>query len=338
MGQWRAASRNAATAHATAQATANTTAKAAAKNAAKNSLPQSTLAAEEEEEDFDAPQEQPRPSASFENDARDMNIEKMILVPTWKEMLYEMVHSQKIDPWNIDISKLTSGYIGKIQKLKLEDLRIPANIILAASILLRFKSDSFSVAEESPQATLDEYMEESQEGLPLTIESLELKSRIPPRRRVTLEELVGAMEEAMQAEKKRETKASEIKVPQIMNIELPGFDIEEKMAEVYESVRAGSKSDAEGFVLFSSLVAGKSSEQVIYTFLPLLHLVQDERISMHQEDFFKEIFISLKDANGKALEGNANARSPKEKPNGKGAHAQRKTGMETEGAIAVEGS
>jgi len=265
---------------------------------------QSKLQSEDDEENFEATEdaESARARASFEADAKDVNIEKMIQVPTWKEMLYEMVHAQKLDPWNIDISKLTHGYIKKIQTLKLEDLRIPANIILAASILLRFKSDSFTVAEESPQATLEEYMGEIDEGQPLSIDALELKSRIPPRRPVTLDELVGAMEEAMQAEKKRETKSSEIKVPQIMNIQLPEFDIEAKMAEVYESVRSGAKTDAEGFVLFSNLVSGKDAEGTIYTFLPLLHLVQDERISMRQEDFFQEIFISLKETNGKAKE------------------------------------
>lgn len=312
MGQWRAASKD----------TANP----------KNSVSQATLAPgeEDEEEDFEAAAPQERP-ASFEQDAKDVNIEKMILVPTWKEMLYEMVHAQKLDPWNIDISSLTQGYIGKIQKLKLEDLRVPANIILAASILLRFKSDSFSVAEENPQATLDEYMGEIDEGQPVSIDALELKSRIPPRRPVTLDELVGAMEEAMLAEKRRETKASEIKVPQIMNIELPEFDIEAKMAQVYESVQKGAKSDSEGFVLFSNLVAGKDSTGIIYTFLPLLHLAQDEKISMHQEDFFKEIFISLRDANGKEPNGKA-----KEKKGAKAKAIQRKSGIEVEGEMDVE--
>ncbi|VVB58038.1 Segregation and condensation protein A [Candidatus Anstonella stagnisolia] len=272
--------------------------------ASKKDISQSKLQSEDEEENFEAGEEAEtaRISASFEADAKDVNIEKMIQVPTWKEMLYEMVHAQKLDPWNIDISKLTHGYIKKIQTLKLEDLRVPANIILAASILLRFKSDSFTVAEESPQATLEEYMGEVDEGQPLTIDALELKSRIPPRRPVTLEELVGAMEEAMQAEKKRETKASEIKVPQIMNIQLPEFDIEEKMKQVYDNICTGAKSDAEGYVLFSNLVSGKSPEGVIYTFLPLLHLVQDEKIVLRQEDFFQEIFIRLKDTNGKAKE------------------------------------
>ncbi len=54
----------------------------------------------------------------------------------------------KVDPWNIDIVDLTEKYIERLREMKELDLRISARAILAASILVRMKSEALLYSDE----------------------------------------------------------------------------------------------------------------------------------------------------------------------------------------------
>jgi len=185
----------------------------------------------------------------------------------------------------VDIS---SKYLDRIRKIETRDLRIPANLILAAAILLRFKSDALNLEEEVQQATLETYMEE---GGPIEIPVLELKSRIPPKRRVTLDELFEAMEKVFQDTAERENVIKQVKLPANLEIQLSEFNVEEKMKDVLEKIRGNL--DSEGWATFSSLLGSRGREEIIFTLLPLLYLAQEQKIAIAQEQFFGEIFIKL---------------------------------------------
>jgi len=55
-------------------------------------------------------------------------------------------------------------------------------------------------------------------------------------------------------------------------------------------------------VLFSRLLNGNSKDvnEIVYTFLTVLYLANKERITVWQDDFFGEIFISLNKESGNA--------------------------------------
>jgi hypothetical protein len=120
---------------------------------------------------------------------------------------------------------------------------------------------------------------------------LELRGRIPPTRQVTLDELLVAMEKVFEEQTAREEKASRIELPPVMNITIPEFDIEDRMLEVYGRVE--TRSDSEGLVLFNALLDEQTPRETILTLLPVLHLVQDKRLHIFQEQFFGEIFVKL---------------------------------------------
>ena len=223
----------------------------------------------------------------------DMRLEKLVEFPTWREMLLDLVAARKLDPWNIDIVEVTSGYIDRISKMEMLDLRVPANLILAAAILIRFKSDALRFEEEAQVAEEETFVGEDAE--PETIPVLELKTRIPPKRMVTLDELLLAMEKVFEEQKKREDKAQRIEIPSVINIQLPEFSIEERMGEIYERVL--ENKDTEGLATFSSILTERNPLEVIMTLLPLLHLVQDGQLSIFQEKFFGEIFIRVREDN-----------------------------------------
>jgi len=223
--------------------------------------------------------------------SEDLKLEKIVAYPTWREMLLDLVASKKLDPWNIDIVEVASGYIDKIKKMEMLDLRIPANLILAAAILIRFKSDALRFEEEAQMPVEETYVAEGEE--PEVIPVLELKTRIPPKRMVTLDELLLAMEKVFEEQKKREEKAQKIEIPSVINIQLPEMNIEQRMAEVYGLVL--ERKDSEGLATFSSLLDERTPLEIIATLLPVLHLVQDRKLSIFQEQFLGEIFIRVRE-------------------------------------------
>ena len=236
----------------------------------------------------------------------DLRLEKLVEFPTWREMLLDLVAAKRLDPWNIDIVEVTSGYIDRINKMEMLDLRVPANLILAAAILLRFKSDALRFEEEA-QVIVEETFVDEDAG-PEVIPVLELKTRIPPTRMVTLDELLLAMEKVFDEQKKREEHAQKIEIPSVINIQLPEFNIEQRMATVYERVL--EEKDSEGLSTFSAILSDRSALGIITTLLPLLHLVQDRKLTIFQEKFFGEIFIRVKEeAKGDSVSGKAKSKA-----------------------------
>lgn len=71
-----------------------------------------------------------------------IDLEKFVSDGTWKDLLIELVRKNQLDPWNVDIVEIVDKYIEAVRELRILDLRVPANIILAASILLHFKSEA----------------------------------------------------------------------------------------------------------------------------------------------------------------------------------------------------
>src|SRR3989338_4838947 len=59
---------------------------------------------------------------------------------TWQTLLIELVKSEQMDLWDIDVSMLSKKYIEVIKHLKELDFNISGKMVLAAAILLRIKS------------------------------------------------------------------------------------------------------------------------------------------------------------------------------------------------------
>src|SRR3989344_4053279 len=59
---------------------------------------------------------------------------------TWQTIIYELVKTEQMDPWDIDISLLTQKYIEMLKSLKEHDFRVSGKVLLAAAILLKIKS------------------------------------------------------------------------------------------------------------------------------------------------------------------------------------------------------
>jgi segregation and condensation protein A len=214
--------------------------------------------------------------------------------PSWKMLLTEIVEKEHLDPWDIDIAQLTHSYIEHINSARKLDFRVPANAVLVSAILLRFKSDAW---ELYPQAAVEEQLENQSEW-EFILEGKRVPelnpSRRITRRKVTIEELIRAIDDVIEKEKRRaEKRAVEHFVPEkLISI---AFDTTENFQDLidrtYDSVI--SSLDSQKLAMFSDLVKGKPKEDVIYALISLLHLATKRKLVVWQDEAFKEIFITL---------------------------------------------
>ncbi len=205
---------------------------------------------------------------------------------TWKDLLIDLVRKNKIDPWNIDLIAIIDSYIQAVREMQMLDLTIPANIILAASILLRLKSQMLFNKEENEEPKGQEVVNYNVE-----IPELSLRIRIPPKRKVTLVELLNALEEAMKIKENFETIKKEEIIP--ININIDNGRIEEIIDETFNVIK--SNKDKDNLILFSTLIKRvKVDDILLKLFIPIIILANRGMIELFQDEFFGEIIIKVR--------------------------------------------
>ncbi len=220
---------------------------------------------------------------------------------TWQSIIYELVKSEQMDPWDIDISLLTQKYIDMLRTLKEHDFRISGKVLLAAAILLKMKSNKLVGEDLSELDRLLIGVEEEMEELgfeettqidKLTeIPSLIPRTPQPRKRKVSIYDLVQALERALEVKKRRLLHS----IPP-MNLEAPKVkrNITEIIREVYIKIRTFFLNTIKDKLTFAKLLPSESKEDKVHTFIPLLHLAQQNKIELVQENPFGEIQILLK--------------------------------------------
>ena len=211
-----------------------------------------------------------------------MDLLSFVAQPTWKEFLIDLVATEKMDPWDLDLVEISDAYLKKVREMQQLDLRIPANVILASALLLRFKADALTLEEEVEEQGFAEELQH--EDLP----DLVFRLNRPRSRKLTLEELMQSVEEVMRQGRKPVVKQNS---PIVMVIDLPKEDLHHKITTVLEKCVA--LKDSEGVVKFSDLLEEKTPEQMVRRLLPVLHLVQEQKLHVWQDDFFGEIFLKV---------------------------------------------
>ena len=220
---------------------------------------------------------------------------------TWQTIIYELVKSEQMDPWDIDVSILAQKYIDMLRGLKGHDFRISGKVLLAAAILLKIKSNKL-VGEDLSELDklligVEEEMEElgfeETNEIPKMDEIAQLIPRTPqPRKRkVSIFDLVEALERALEVKKRRLLNS----IPPL-NLEAPKKkkDVTEIIREVYGRIKCFFISALKETLTFSKLLPSESKEDKVHTFIPLLHLSQQNKIELVQDIPFGEIKILLK--------------------------------------------
>lgn len=223
---------------------------------------------------------------------------------TWHSMLHDLVKTEGMDPWDIDISQLAKLYIDTVKELKEHDFRVSGKVLLAAAILLKLKSHRLvdeelgefdrllkGEDEELPDELLfDEDDEWAQEREDLKEAQLIPRTPQPRKRKVSIYDLVAALEQALEVKKRRVWNAAP---PQNFEPPKKSRDITEIIKDVYGKIRSFFSTEEQKKMTFSQLIPSQSKDDKVTTFIPLLHLSQQRKIDLEQEEPFGEIGISL---------------------------------------------
>jgi len=224
---------------------------------------------------------------------------------TWQNIIYELVRTEEMNPWDIDVSLIAHKFLEMLKKLKEMDFRISGKVVLASAILLKLKSnrlleedisvlDSLISSVDDPGDLLDELpleypYEEEEEKSPRLVP----RTPQPRKRKVSVYDLVKALEKAFEVESRRpEYVEPKIKLKPPENV----IDMTEIIMDVYHKVEVyykDKRQDKKQTLTFSQLIPSDSKEDKVLTFVPLLHLENQQRVGMKQKIHFGEIYIRL---------------------------------------------
>ncbi|MGC8812401.1 MAG: segregation/condensation protein A [Candidatus Aenigmatarchaeota archaeon] len=223
---------------------------------------------------------------------QEENILQLIIEKeNWEEVIYHIVSIENLNPWDVDLIKLTDSFLNFVQKIQELDFRIPAKIVFVAAVLLRLKADYLSLFEE--EETVEE-IAKAQPFVDLGIDPSLVQLGLPikriPKRQVTLEELITALRKALIV---REKKIERRRVWRArLQAQITEEDITKKINHIMNEIDDLMQKLKTNRVKFSQIVEDWNRDQIVDHFVPLLHLEQDEKVVTEQEEFFKDIFIS----------------------------------------------
>ncbi len=209
------------------------------------------------------------------------------------EILLNLVKTDDINPWDLDIVDITDKFLAKIESMKMMDLRISGRTLLYAAVLLRMKSTGIVVEEEEDDDFgFDDGMDfYDVEDYPVP----KLPIRRIATRPVTLQELINELKKAENVEFKRKER---VRIRKIIEMEAATTDEVLGIAHeenIIERVTLLGDQLIDAFkertcVPFSELMNGNRSENVM-NYISLLFLATDKKIMLTQKELFGELYI-----------------------------------------------
>jgi segregation and condensation protein A len=220
---------------------------------------------------------------------------------TWQTMLYDLVRTEQMDPWDIDIALLAQKFFEMVKLMKEMDFRVSGKILLAAALLLKIKSTYLldkdvlafdqMFAEPSEEEGLLDDSEDIYAGEREKLKEAELIPRTPqPRKRkVSIFDLVDALQRAVEVKRRRvmrDIPPLELEVPKRK------IDISAVIKDMYGRITAFFAA-GKGKLTFTKLCPSEDREDKVHTFIPLLHLTHQRKIDLYQYQHFGEIEIAM---------------------------------------------
>ena len=219
-------------------------------------------------------------------------IDLMVSEPSWEDVIVKIIAEEDMDPWSVDIIRLSDVFLDYLKKIEELDLRIPARFILIASILLRMKSDVLT--EKKERVFIPESEKEPDEMLRVLAQVPPLSPPIKriPLRNVSLDELISALRKAYDVQERRVERRRRVKKAVDFAIPITEEDITERIDKLLTDINQ-ALIDVDN-IEFSRLVKRWGRKEIVETLIPLLHLSQDGRINLLQKELFKEIMVKMK--------------------------------------------
>lgn len=219
---------------------------------------------------------------------------------TWQSIIYDLIKTGEMDPWDIDISLLSQRYMEIVKKMQEANLFLSGKVILASAILLKIKSekllvegigglDNLMFPPENVES-LDDFIHEKQHLL-LENPRLTIKTPQARKKKISVNDLISALEKALEVNERRILRHAER--DEVPDIKIPEkkIDIGELMATIFSKIKFFFTKQRS--VTFTELVNSERKEDKIMAFIPLLHLSNESKIDLEQKEPFGEINIIL---------------------------------------------
>lgn len=234
----------------------------------------------------------------------------------WKGFLYQLIHNEGLDPWNIDLSALTHKYLSALKEMQTVDFDISGKLLTIAVFLLKTKAEVLVERDirgigqkiaDAQNPVIEDYAEEL-EGLEMFDEQIEqvaqkkkekysIKVRNPlaRKRKVNIFDLIKSLEKTFQQSNRRRAnflmKNSDVEYDGPMYEKKPK-DLKTIIEELHQII-LDELSDKKGQVHFSHLTKGVNHKMgILEKFIPLLHLHNQSRLHVTQEKHFGDIRIT----------------------------------------------
>lgn len=181
-------------------------------------------------------------------------------------VILPLVEEGKLDPWSIDIENLANLYIEQIKTMELLDMRIPANVLSAATFLFKKK-----LAILFPKPKIQ-------------------------RHRVTLKELVEMFDESQQQESVIEDIKSKPKIERKKSITKKVYAkrLKKRKIPLHKSSLKDTISHLKYIIEqkkklnFSEIM---EKDKAFTQFTALMFIQYDKYANIHQETYYGDIFI-----------------------------------------------
>ncbi|MFB6204666.1 MAG: segregation/condensation protein A [Candidatus Nanohaloarchaea archaeon] len=226
---------------------------------------------------------------------------KMLAEQPWEETID--ILTADMDPESIDIIVLTDRYREYLSEMQEYDLSVPARAIRIAAALLNMKARALYLEEETEEEEnpmdFEEPIEEEAGGYERDPDldmgpELDMPVKPRPKRRVSLDELKDSLESAMEVKERREER-QEMREEIDQHFEMDEKDLTEKLNSLFGRIKNLVSSETREKVDFDHLIETGDNEEKLEKFKHILHLENDEKVQLIQEEFLGQLKVKPED-------------------------------------------
>ena len=211
--------------------------------------------------------------------------------PPWN-ILFELNKLEKLTPWNVNISYLLRSFLSEMERSGKVDFRASGVALGSSALIYLMKSRLLLTLQEPPPP-------------PKTLAGFIPPPLFLPLRQeltsTTIQNLLDVLDEVLKGEKLRRSEkvVAQPVLPSVSDI-LPQFDaflaeLELQMEKLHALLC--EKVKGAGIIEFSTLIKGVARIEAVRTFILLLFLAQDGKVSLWQNEETEELYIAVGNLN-----------------------------------------
>jgi len=213
------------------------------------------------------------------------------LRPPWN-ILFELNKLEKLRPWNVNISYLLRSFLSEMEQTGKVDFRASGVALDSSALIYLMKSKLLLTLQEPPAPP------KASPGLSPPPLFLPLRHELTS---TTIQNLLDVLDEVLRGEKLHRLNrvVAQPVLPSVSDI-LPQFDmflaeIEMQMEKLYALLC--EKVKGAGIIEFSTLIKGTAHIEAVRTFILLLFLAQNVKVSLLQNEETEELYIAVGNLN-----------------------------------------